>query len=209
MRAVIFAIVAGASIAQAQPAPESPPSGEPANPPPSDLPIYPPEGATGTEPAPAPAPAPPAEPAPAPEPAPAAEAPAPVETPLPPAPEAAPLSSGTKDAAWLFVGGALTFVTAGAVLAYSTRSAEQDLKDLYATTSGRPPVFDEETQQRYDDLTAEGRRYEILAWTSFGLAAVCAGGAAYFFVKASNESSVTVTPTATPTSAGASLRFSF
>ena len=216
MRAVIFAVVAATSIAHAQPAPSegTPGPADPANPPPADAPIYAP-GTPGTEPAPAESapPAPAAEPAPPPADAapPAAEAAPPVaaETPLPTAPEAAPIASDTKDAAWLFVGGALTFVTAGAVLAYSTSSAEQDLRDLYTTTSGAPPVFDEETQQRYDDLTAEGRRYEVLAWTSFGLAAGCAAGAAYLFVRASRESSVSVTPTASATSAGVSVRFGF
>jgi hypothetical protein len=204
MRAVIFAIVAGASIAHAQPAPapDGPPPADPANPPPADLPIYAPgEAPAPAEPAPV-AQAADTESAPAVEPAPS------VETPLPATPEAAPLTSDTKDAAWLFVGGALTFVTAGAVLAYSTRSAEQDLRDLYTTTSGRPPVFDAETQQRYDDLTAEGRRYEVLSWTSFGLAAGCAVGAAIFFVRASHES-VSVTPTASSTSAGVNMRFAF
>lgn len=212
MRAVIFAVVAATSIAHAQPATSEggPPPVDPANPPPADSPIYAPgaPGALGTEPAPAesPPPAPTVDPEapPAPDVAPAA-----AETPLPAAPETAPSASGTKDSAWLFVGGALTFLTAGAVLAYSTSSAEQDLRDLYTTTSGAPPVFDEGTQQRYDDLTAEGRRYQVLAWTSFGLAAGCAAGAAYFFVRASNESSVTITPTASPTSAGASVRVSF
>jgi outer membrane biosynthesis protein TonB len=216
MRAVILAIVAGASIAHAQPAPAGdapPPAPDPANPPPPDMPIYAP-----AEPAPPPPPAandaeePPVTAAPAPAPV-AAEA-APVETPvepapLPPAPEPALVTSGNKDAAWLFVGGALTFLTAGAVLAYSTSSSEQDLRDLYTTTSGRSPVFDAETQQRYDDLTDEGRRYEVLAWTSFGLAAGCAAGAAIFFVRASHESNVSVTPTASPTSAGLNVRLSF
>jgi hypothetical protein len=212
MRAVILIVVAGVSIAHAQPVPE--------NPPPVDMPIYAPEEPAPPPPAPArdgeepPAPAPPAPATTAPAPAteapaePAAEAPA-EPAPLPTAPEAAPRASSNTDTAWLFVGGALTFVTAGAVLAYSTSSAEQDLRDLYTTTSGRPPVFDADTQQRYDDLTAEGRRYEVLAWTSFGLAAGCAAGAAIFFVRASHESNVSVTPMASPASAGANLRFSF
>ena len=80
----------------------------------------------------APPPAAPADP----DPAPAATEPA--------APREQP--SKDKDRAWLFVGGALTFVTAGAVLAYSTASAEQDIKDLYVSDDGRPPVFDAETQ---------------------------------------------------------------
>jgi hypothetical protein len=42
-----------------------------------------------------------------------------------------------------------------------------------------------------------------------GLAAGCAAGAAIFFVRASPESNVSVTPTASPTSAGLNVRLSF
>jgi len=150
------------------------------------------------------APAPSPEPAPPDAPVPAEAAPA---TPLPPAPtEVTP--SRNKDIAWLFVGGALTFATAGAVLAYSTSSAEADLKDLYVSTGNMPPDFDAATKRRYDDLVEEGERYERFALISFGLAAGCAVGATIFFVKASNETKPPpVTPVITPT--GAAVRFSF
>jgi tetratricopeptide (TPR) repeat protein len=115
------------------------------------------------------------------------------------------VTSRNKDAAWLLVGGALTFVTAGAVLAYSIGSSEQDLRDLYTSTTGRTPVFDDKTRERYDELVAEGKRFELLAWTSFGLAAGCAIGAAIYFRRAARD--VTVTPMVTPTSAGVSVRF--
>jgi len=136
----------------------------------------------------------PAEPA---EPAPKTETPAPSNTP-----------SKNKDRAWLFVGGSLAFATAGAVLAYSTASSEQDVKDLYVSNNGKPPEFDAETKERYDDLIAEGKRYQALAWTSFGLAAGCAIGATIFFLKARNED-ITVTPVVTPKETGvsATLRF--
>jgi tetratricopeptide (TPR) repeat protein len=137
-------------------------------------------------------------PPPAPTPDPTAEA-------APAAPREQP--SKDKDRAWLFVGGALTFVTAGAVLAYSSASAEQDIKDLYVSDDGRPPVFSPETQERYDALQAEGRRYEVLAWTSFGIAAGCAIGATIFFLR--DDGDVTVTPVVTPKETGvsATLRF--
>lgn len=144
------------------------------------------------------------EPEPAPEPA-AEPAPEPAPTPLPPAPAVTP--SRNKDIAWLFVGGALTFVTTGAVLAYSTSSAEADLRDLYLSPSGTPPRFDSDTQRRYDDLVAEGERYELLSIISFSLAGACAAGASYFFWRASQESEPVVTPVVTPTSAGVSVRF--
>ena len=116
--------------------------------------------------------------------------------------------SKNKDRAWLFVGGSLAFATAGAVLAYSTASSEQDVKDLYVSNNGKPPEFDAETKKRYDDLIAEGKRYQVLAWTSFGLAAGCAIGATIYFLKARNED-ITVTPVVTPKETGvsATLRF--
>lgn len=227
-RAVIFALVATTSVAHAQPAPDAPPPPEeptpaPAPPaPPADMPI-------NTPPAPEappdqPAPAPPAEttatPAPAPAPAPA-PTPAPEPTPglmtaqqadeaaTSESPAPAIASSRNKDAAWLFVGGALTFLTAGAVLAYSTSSVEQDIRDLYVTADDSTPEFDASTRERYEALQREGRRYEILAWSSFGLAAACAAGAAVFFVRASRESDVTVAPTVAPTGAGVSLSLRF
>jgi hypothetical protein len=119
------------------------------------------------------------------------------------------MPSRNKDAAWLFVGGALTFVTAGAVLAYSTESSEQDLRDLYETEGSDPTQYDEETRQRYDDLLDEGARYERLAWTAFGLAAGCAVGATIFFVRASREPDVAITPVVTTTTTGASVSFRF
>ncbi len=149
---------------------------------------------------------------PAPEPTPA-PAPAPALAPPPeaaPAPEpAAPLAepSANQDRAWLLVGGSLAFVTAGAVLAYATQSAEQDIKDLYISDNGMPPEFDAQTRERYENLTAEGRRYEVLAWTSFGLAAGCAIGATIFFLR--DRGAVSVTPVVTPRETGvaATVRF--
>ena len=115
--------------------------------------------------------------------------------------------SADKDRAWLFVGGALAFATAGAVLAYSVNSAEQDIKDLYVSNNGRPPEFDDETRERFEDLEAEAKRYEKLAWTAFGLAAGCAIGATIFFVR--DRGDVVVTPVVTPKETGvaATLRF--
>jgi hypothetical protein len=215
MRAAAIVTIAalGVSSAHAQPAEDTPP-----NPPPSDMPIYAP-----AEPGTADSPAPPAQPPESAQAAPDAStaqppaeptAPAPAEpepaAAEPTAPEAtAPRSSANKDAAWLFVGGALTFLTAGIVLAYSTSSVEQDQRDLLMTPSGDPADFDFETQQRYDELDEEGRRYEILSWTSFGLATAFAAGAAIFFVRASNEDDVTVTPTVSPSGAGVTLRLGF
>jgi hypothetical protein len=113
-----------------------------------------------------------------------------------------------KNVAWLLIGGALTFATAGTVLAYSTSSTEQDIKDLYQSTTGYPPHFDAATQRRYDDLVDEGNRYQTLSYVAFGLAAGCAAGAAFYFWRASREEpQPAITPVVTPTSAGVRLTF--
>lgn len=161
-------------------------------PPAADVPEPPPSGALQADPE--PVPAPPADPANDPA--------AP-----PPLPPEVFVASWNKNVAWLFVGGVLTFATTGAVLAYSTGSSEQDLRDLYFGTHGMPPTFDDKTRERYDELQAEGRRYQALAWASFGVAAGCAIGATIFFWRASREDDVVVTPVVTPTSAGVSVRF--
>lgn len=148
-------------------------------------------------------------PAAAPGPTPAeATPPAAAPAPAPAAPAADTLhASANKDRAWLFVGGALAFATTGAVLAYSISSVEQDIDDLYISNNGMPPEWNDKTRQRLDDLNAQGHRYEVLAWTSFGLAAACGIGATIFFVRASHE--VEVAPVVSPKQAGAAVTLRF
>src|SRR5439155_25196592 len=108
-----------------------------------------------------------------------------------------------RNSAWLMVGGTLAFVTAGAVLAYSASSSEQDLKDLYVGLDGVPPTYDAKTAQRYQDLIDEGHRYQYLSWASFGIAGACALGATILFARAHGEvGSVAVRPIAAPHEAG-------
>jgi hypothetical protein len=116
-----------------------------------------------------------------------------------------------RDAPWLMVGGALAFVTAGAVLAYSASSSEQDLQDLYVPVGGATPVFDTKTAARYQDLVDEGHRYQYLSWGAFGFATGFGIAAAILFVRESNaeRDRVTVTPTASPSSAGVSATVRF
>jgi hypothetical protein len=116
-----------------------------------------------------------------------------------------PTPSRREDAAWLLVGGALTFVTTGIVLAYAVESTEADLDDLYVTVNGGQPVFDAKTQARYDELVKQGDRLEKLSWISFGVAGGMAIGATVLFWKHRKEP--TVTPIVTPNSAGVSVRF--
>ncbi|MDB4962903.1 MAG: repeat-containing protein [Myxococcales bacterium] len=131
-----------------------------------------------------------------------------------PAP-APPLSLVTMPArnrgAWLLVSGSIAFVTIGSVLAYSANSAEADVDDLYQGFGGQPVQFDERTQETYQALLDEGRRYEKLSWVSFGLAGITAVGAAVLFATApdAKEKAVTVTPAVGPSggSVSATLRW--
>jgi hypothetical protein len=132
-------------------------------------------------------------------PAPTAPTPAPA-APAPPAGEQKPPPVVTPNAShrnsWLLVGGALTFVTIGAVLAYSANASEADLEDLYVGLDGQPPVFDARTEQRYQDLLDEGHRYEKLSWASFAVAGALAIGAAVTW-KLEGNRTVQVTPQGT------------
>jgi hypothetical protein len=127
---------------------------------------------------------------------------------------AAPLTAHRhgRDLPWLMVGGALAFVTAGAVLAYSASSSEQDIRDLYVGLDNMSPVFDAKTQQRYQELLDEGHRYQYLAWGSFAVATGLAAAATILFVRDHDEQEqqrVFVTPTASPTGAGVSATIRF
>jgi hypothetical protein len=93
------------------------------------------------------------------------------------------------------------------VLAYSAQAAESDVEDLYVGLGGEPPVFNPSTQQRFDDVVAEGKRYRNLSWVSFGAAAVLGGIAAWRFTI--KETPVQVTPTATTSGAGVTAGWKF
>ena len=117
-----------------------------------------------------------------------------------------------RDLPWLMVGGALAFATAGAVLAYSASSSEQDIKDLYVPLSGGgAPTFTPATAQRYQDLVDEGHRYQYLSWGAFGVAAGFGIAATFIFIHDHIEAqrNILVTPVATPSSAGASVTIKF
>jgi hypothetical protein len=116
-----------------------------------------------------------------------------------------------RDLPWLMVGGALAFATAGAVLAYSATSSEQDIRDLYVGLDNKPPVFDAATQKRYQDLLDEGHRYQYLSWGAFGVAAGFGIAATMLFIYDHNEEQrrLILTPTATPQSAGVSATVRF
>ncbi|HEY1815670.1 MAG TPA: hypothetical protein VGG74_25150 [Kofleriaceae bacterium] len=114
-----------------------------------------------------------------------------------------------EDRPWLLVGGAIAFVTVGAVLAYSANSSESDIRDLYAGVDNQPVTYDATTAQRYRDLVNEGHRYEYLSWASFGVGAAFGVAAAIYFVRDYNEQRFIVVPTATPQGAGVSATVRF
>lgn len=185
-----------------------PPEREPAAAPSSSAPATPAAGA-----APAPT-APPAEPVPA-EPSPAEPSPGPAQLTA-----AALIPSNKHKVAWVMTGATIALATLGGVLAYASDSAENDIRDLYTGFLGRPPAFDPRTRDTYADLIDQGRRYERLAWASFGLAGAAAVSAAVLFVvggKPSAEaapaarpkahSSVQITPIVTGATAGVWVRF--
>ncbi|HUS29603.1 MAG TPA: hypothetical protein VMZ53_13915 [Kofleriaceae bacterium] len=118
---------------------------------------------------------------------------------------ALPPPSRSQDAAWLLVGGTLTFITTGIVLAYAAESTETDIEDLYVSLNGQSPTFDAKTQERYDELVKQGNRYQYLSWISFGIAGGMAIGATVLFWKHHKEPAVV--PVVTPNSAGVSVRF--
>jgi hypothetical protein len=140
---------------------------------------------------------------------------APLTAPKPPvagdtaAPPAKPLppAHGTT-AAWLMVGGGVAFVITGAVLAYSAKSSEKDIDDLYAGLDGVAPQFTPATAQRYQQLVDEGHRYEYLSWASFGVAAGFAAVATWMFIHHPRES-LQVAPVVTPKAAGVTAAWSF
>lgn len=117
----------------------------------------------------------------------------------------------TNDLPWLMVGGALAFVTAGAVFAYSASSAENDIKDLYVGVTSMTPVFDSSLAKRYQDLLDEGHRYQYLSWASFGVATGFGIAAALLFVHDHNEQQkrLMLAPTAGPSGAGVSATIRF
>ncbi len=127
---------------------------------------------------------------------------------LTPTPEKKPMAHG-QNAAWLMVGGALTFITAGSVLAYATSSSEQDVRDLYVGLEGLPPTYNATTAKHYQDLLDEGHRYEDLAWASFAVAGACAITAAILFETGPSEHKLAVTPMAAPHTGGIAAAFRF
>jgi hypothetical protein len=109
--------------------------------------------------------------------------------------------------AWLLGGSAIALAALGGVLTYATNSAENDVRDLYAGFADRPPAFDAATRKRYDELLDDGRRYQTLAWTAFGLAGAAAVAVTVLFSVGGDEPAPAIAPVIGPRGAGVSVRF--
>jgi len=124
--------------------------------------------------------------------------------------EATLVPPNREKVAWLLGGSAIAFATLGGVLAYAASSSENDVRDLYAGLAGQTPTFDGATRKRYDDLVAQGERYQHLSWAAFGLAGAAAVGVTVLFLVGRDDEPAhppPVTPVVGPRSAGVSVRF--
>jgi hypothetical protein len=118
--------------------------------------------------------------------------------------------SNRHKVAWILTGGAVALATLGGVLAYAASSSENDVRDLYVGFAGQPATFTAETRKRYDDLVAQGRRFQHLSWGSFGLAGAAAVGAAVLFVvggRGETAQRARITPIVAPSGAGVAVGF--
>jgi hypothetical protein len=109
----------------------------------------------------------------------------------------------------VLTGGAIALASLGGILAYAANSAENDVRDLYIGFAGQTPAFDARTRRSYDDLVAQGRRYQHLSWAAFGVAGAAAIGAAVMFATGRRPAAehARITPVVTPSTAGVSVRF--
>lgn len=93
--------------------------------------------------------------------------------------------SWQRSAAWISVGATAALVTAGAMLAMSAESREEDLdyliryRDLGTDTPAR---YAGQIQERYDTLIDEGERLARYSRLTFAAAGVAAAAAAVFFI---------------------------
>jgi hypothetical protein len=126
--------------------------------------------------------------------------------------------SAYSKTAWVSVGFAATFITAGAVLGLSASSREEDLKNLieFRYPNGEPAIYAGTSRERYEDYIDEGERlarYSRIAFVAAGLAAASATAFFILDARASKEADAGmgagIRPVATPDGLGmaASWRF--
>lgn len=126
--------------------------------------------------------------------------------------------SWQRNAAWLSVGVTVSLATAGAVLALSASSREEDIQNLidFRYPDGQPAAYEGNTRARYEELIDEGKSLATYSKIAFGAAGVAAATAAAFFVldaRATAESrtsaSARLAPMATPRGLGMTAAWSF
>jgi tetratricopeptide (TPR) repeat protein len=133
------------------------------------------------------------------------------------APSDKPSLAGThpgkrRGMAWITLGVGIALGTVGVVSALSAEASEKDLKDLFdVRVMGRPVEFTAANQERYDDLVAQGKRYQKVSWVAFGAAGVAFATATVLFLtshdRAESPPPVSIDVTGDGATVGAGFRF--
>jgi hypothetical protein len=90
--------------------------------------------------------------------------------------------SWKRSAAWISTGVTIGMVAVATVLYMSAEGSEEDLQALIDFRDDGQPISYEEVQVQYDDLVAEGERFDRLSTIAFAAAGVSAAAAITFFV---------------------------
>lgn len=114
--------------------------------------------------------------------------------------------------AWITLGVGIALGTVGVVSALSAEASERDLKDLFdIRVMGRPVEFTAANQERYDDLVAQGKRYQKVSWVAFGAAGVAFATATVLFLTSHGHDEspppVSIEVTGTGATVGGGFRF--
>lgn len=124
--------------------------------------------------------------------------------------------SWQRSTGWILMGTSVALATAGTILALSSQSREEDLEALgdFRNPEGNPATFEGEVRERYEDLTAEGDRFNTWATVAFGAAGVTLVAAATLLVldaRRSDESgsAITLVPVLGRDTAGAAATLRF
>ncbi len=90
--------------------------------------------------------------------------------------------SWKRSAAWISTGVTIGMVAVATVLYMSAEGSEEDLQALIDFRDDGQPIAYQEVQAQYDDLVAEGERFDRLSTIAFAAAGVSAAAAVTFFV---------------------------
>jgi hypothetical protein len=118
---------------------------------------------------------------------------------------AKPIRRHGRNSAWIASGVTIALVGAGAVLAASSKSSQEDIRDLYNPLNGIPAQYTLAIAKKYQDLIDQGHRYQYLSWGTFGAAGAAAIVTAILFAR----SGASVEPSVTAHGASVSASFGF